>query len=84
MLPLVVKGSCVATTLQTILVCVILQTFTNQMLHSGSLVGGVDVTTTDGITKRFSDGDVLLVEDTTGDISLCTVTMPELTSISLP
>lgn len=37
------------------------------------------MTTTDGITKRFSDGDVLLVEDTTGDISLCTETMPELT-----
>lgn len=28
--------------------------------------GGVDVTTTDGVTKRFADGDVLLVEDTTG------------------
>lgn len=29
--------------------------------------GGVDVTTTDGVTKRFTDGDVLLVEDTTGE-----------------
>ena len=30
------------------------------------VAGGVDVTTTDGVTKRFADGDVLLVEDTTG------------------
>ncbi len=32
--------------------------------------GGVDVTTTDGVQKRFADGDVLLVEDTTGHCSL--------------
>lgn len=28
--------------------------------------GAIDVTTTDGVTKRFSPGKVLLVEDTTG------------------
>ena len=33
------------------------------------VAGGVDVTTTDGVTKRFADGDVLLVEDTTGHSS---------------
>ena len=47
--------------------------------HSGLFAGGMDVTTTDGVTKRFSDGDVLLVEDTTGDISSCTGTMLYLT-----
>ncbi len=31
--------------------------------------GGVDVTTSDGEKRRFQDGDVLLVEDTTGAVS---------------
>ena len=30
------------------------------------LQGAVDVTTTDHDTRRFADGDILLVEDTTG------------------
>ena len=30
------------------------------------LNGAVDVTTTDHETRRFADGDILLVEDTTG------------------
>ena len=29
--------------------------------------GGVDITTTDGVQRRFADGDVVLVEDTTGE-----------------
>lgn len=31
------------------------------------LNGAVDVTTTDHETRRFADGDILLVEDTTGE-----------------
>ncbi|RUS19018.1 hypothetical protein BC937DRAFT_87872 [Endogone sp. FLAS-F59071] len=30
------------------------------------LNGAVDITTTDGVTRRFKDGDIFLVEDTTG------------------
>ena len=45
-----------------------------QFLHA---VGGVDVTTTDGITKRFADGDVLLVEDTKGHVALLLLPLPQ-------
>ena len=45
--------------------------------------GGVDVTTTDGVTKRFADGDVLLVEDTTGQPSFPSVKLLQLLFIDV-
>ncbi len=43
-------------------------------LTRGRIAGGVDVTTSDGEKRRFQDGDILLVEDTTGVVSSCITT----------